>query len=657
MIMTLLSLFPLFLSGFILMLGYGLVNILVPSRLNIEGISADNIGLIMSMLFVGVLLGGVYSRRLIIRVGHIRVYAGCAALAAISILMCSLWVSEWLWGIMRILMGFCTATTNVVSDGWLSERATSKTRARILATNQVVLLAAMSLGSFMINIADPTDFTLYILAGILLCGAVVPIVMSKVSAPGIEDAESMSVSRLFRLSPAGVMAVLVCGILLSTILGMLPVYAKAVGISGFDVSLLVGAAIMGSFALQFPIGYLSDKFDRRFVMLTVVIISMVICLVIPLVIAAGSFMGVLLLVGVSSGVIGSLYPLGIAEAFDRLRQNEMGSAIGGMIIFYAVGGIMGPYAAGVVMALLGSAYFFIFMAVIHGALAAFVFYRICVRQSIPVDQQESFVAQTTAGLVISSELDPRIDNAFVENELSPEAQTAVTMARKNPVASIHFIRLLSQSLPEKVIEVSSAVASVEGVDTIRLYHALIETFPENFQGGRKEYSKELAEALIAAAPEKSAALVHGVFDDVPQDEVAELAIAITEIVPEQSIEILEVATGAVVEEHPEVVVGIAEAYLSNMSDNLEGMRYADRLADSSKQTVTDMVTLIAEVAPEQVVDVAAAAAEALPESASDVVEVLTESEMFEGDIVCDIEDKPDIVDGDEMSIDSKEKRS
>jgi len=592
---TLLSLFALFLSGFVIMLGNGLINILLPTRLNFESVSTDNIGLIMSMFSVGLLLGGIYTRRLIIRVGHIRVYASCAAMAAISILTCYLWLNEWLWALMRILMGFCIAAINVVADGWLSERATSETRARILATNQIVLLSAMFLGSFMINLASIDQATLYILAGVLLCGGVIPIAMSSASAPDIEDAPAMPLAELVKASPVGVISVLVCGMLLSSLLSMLAVYAQAKSFTGVHLSLLVGAAIIGGVILQYPIGYLADRFERRKVMLYITLIAMFGTLAIPLVIDRELFIIVLLLVSLSSGIISSLYPLGIAETFDRLQHNEMGLAIGAMIMIYASGGIIGPYAIGLVMEHIGVNYFFTAMAGIQLMFALFILYRSRVRRSIPTDQQESFVAQGAAGWV-STELDPRIEYTDATN-LSPAAETALQLAAIDPALALEMVSLVARASPDQVLEVAGALAGVEGIDVSQLYRRVNREAPEQQQ--------ELLQTIITETADSSAEFVNVVFDEAQSGDIAQLAAAMTEAVPEQGLEILEAATDAVLDENPEIIVDIAAGYLNNVTDSWEDMRYADRLVDVGEQSISDMVSMIAEKAPEQIADISA----------------------------------------------------
>ncbi|WP_067098917.1 MFS transporter [Marinomonas atlantica] len=595
---TLFSLLALFASGFFIYISHGLINVLLPLRLNFEQVSTGNIGLIMSMFSVGLLLGGMFTRRLMTRVGHIRMYTASAALAAISILICYLWFNEWVWAVMRILMGFCIAATNIVSDGWLSERSTSETRSRILATNQIVVLLSMFLGSFVVNIADVTHATLYIIAGLLLCGGVVPIAMGKATAPQVEDTVPMPMLQLIRTSPVGASSVLVCGLVLSSLLSMLSVYADSKGISGVNLSLLVGAAIIGGAALQFPIGYLADRLERRKVILYIVMFSIVCTLLIPTILGFDFFIASLILISISSGIVSSLYPLGISETFDRLQQNQMSGAIGAIIIIYAAGGIIGPYVIGLVMEHIGIDYFFIALGLIQLTFALFVVYRSKVRKSIPLEEQESFVPQGAAMGWVSSELDPRLE--YVDTSmLSHEVAIAVDIAQLQPKLALKMVSILARSYPEQVLDFAKALASIEGIDVTELYQRLNKYDPNH------ENQQELIQTIITNASGSTSELVDLVFKEADYEEVPELTTMITDADPEHSQEIFEAAAESVMEEHPETVVDIAEAYATSAATHLEEMRYADRLAEEShvEETITGMVDYISENTPEHVEDI------------------------------------------------------
>jgi len=604
---TLTSLFALFVSGFIVMLANGLTYILVPSRLNAEAVPADGIGLIMSMFSVGFLLGGVLSHRLIIRVGHIRVYAASAAVASMAMLVCYLWMNVWLWALMRVFVGFSIAATMIVSDGWLSEIATNKTRSRILAINQIVLLSAMFFGSLLVNLAAVDSATLYILTGLLFCAGVVPIAISRLDAPMVNDQPSMSVISLFGVSPLGVISVFACGVMLSILLSMLVVYAESQGIVGFDASLVLAVAIMGGFIFQFPIGYLADHFNRRSVLLTLVVISMACCMLLPMAFDQGMFVVVLILTTITSGIIASFYPLGVSEAFDRLVQNDMGRAIGAMIIVYAFGGMVGPYTTGLFMSLAGNDVFFSVLAIIHAAFAIFIAYRSFVRSSIPLEEQEPFVPQGASGWV-SNDLDPRTEHEEEARPLGEVARTITGMAESRPELALEMVGLVAKSMPSELPEVVAAVAAVKGVDGVAIYDLLRKFAPDQQQ--------ELTPILIAAVPGQSAELVNAVFEDANSDEIVDLAVDLADASPEHGLEIIQAAADVVQEDNPDAVVDIAEAYLCQVADHLGEMRYADRLVDGSDKTVDEVVEMVAEKVPDRVTEFALAAVETVPASSS-----------------------------------------
>jgi len=295
--------------------------------------------------------------------------------------------------------------------------------------------------------------------------------------------------------------------------------------------------------------------------------------------------------------------MGIAETFDRLQQNEMGLAIGAMIMLYASGGIIGPYAIGLVMEHIGVNYFFNSMAAIQLLFALFILYRSRVRRSIPTDQQETFVAQGAAGWV-STELDPRIEYTDASS-LSPPAQTALELAAIDPALALEMVSLVAKASPDQAIEVAGALAGVEGIDASQLYQRINREMPQQ--------QHELLQTIITETPDSSAELVSTVFEEARSSDIAQLAATMAEVAPEQGLEIIEAATDAVIEENPEVIVDIAEGYLNNVTESWEDMRYADRLADEGEQSISDMVSMIAEKAPEQMADVSAVIAkEALP---------------------------------------------
>jgi len=400
------SMFSLFLSCFILLLGNGLINVLLPVRMGIDGMSIELIGIVLSLYYVGLLIGALYSTKLIARAGHIRMFAGCVSLGAVSILICSLYADAFLWGTMRVVMGFCIACAFTAMESWLGDSSTKENRGQVLAIYNAVMLAGLFGGQFFMNVSYAQDNKLFVIAGILLCVAVIPVVLSRHVGPTIEKVNAMPLRALHQRSPLGVVSCLISGMLYSAIFSLLPVFANEFDIAGFKLSLYMGSAILGAFVLQFPVGYLSDRFDRRTVLFVLLIISSCACIAVTVFASLAITWGVFLATAITCGIIACSYPLSISEAFDKLRQDEMVSAMSSMILAFALGGVIGPYSTSLVMDKFGGSALFYFLALIQCLLACFVIFRMRVRPALPVTEQESFVMQGSV-IVSAVELDPR----------------------------------------------------------------------------------------------------------------------------------------------------------------------------------------------------------------------------------------------------------
>ncbi|SIT07035.1 MFS transporter [Neptunomonas antarctica] len=598
MIITLLPLITLFISCFILMLGFGLVGLLLPVRMGMEGMSTDTIGLILSMYAVGMLLGGLYFRRLIVRVGHIRIFSASAALAAASILACSLTMNEWVWGSMRMIMGFCIACSLAVIDGWLSDIASPTTRGRILATSQVVVTAALFCGQFLLNLAAPTSQTLFITAGILFCLALIPLIMSRRSGPVMHEMKSMSFLQLIQRSPLGVVSCFFGGLLFGAMVNMLPLFANSYDISGFELTLYMATAILGAFLLQFPVGMLSDRFDRRTVLFYLLLINIAATLVTPFSARSDLIYMMMLTTAISTGIFSCLYPMSIAETFDKIQSSEMAAAMGGLLSIYALGSILGPATSSIAMKHFGDDALFGFLAVAETLLLIFVVYRMRVSPPLPVEEQESYVMQPLVTGTPLVELHPYIQHEL-ETPLNLEAKVAITIAESSPAAAVNMVIQIAKTSPEKAAALCAALAQVDDIDVARLFTAITRVAPD--------LSLEIAEALSSNAPDHTSELVTWLVEHQPEklaNIVAELASQLPTYEPEES----------------------------------EQLRPAD--ADAYHESATELVAYFAEFQPDQALEVAAAIVETLPEMASEVVDILHDADGLEDELYSDIEDKP-----------------
>ena len=559
------TLFPLFVSCFVLLLANGLINVLLPVRMGLDGAGIDTIGMVLSLYFVGMLLGALLSINLIKRAGHIRVFAGCVALGAISILICSLYSDSILWGAMRVVTGFCNACAFTAMESWLSSSSSKETRGKTLAVYNAVWLGGLFGGQFFMNLASPQDTTLFVIAGILLCVAVIPLVLSRHPGPLVEEVSAMSLRALYKVSPLGVVSCLVSGMIYSASFNLLPVFASEYNIIDFELSLYVGTAIFGAFILQFPVGYLSDRYDRRTVLLIILIISALVDLTIPGFAAAGNLFGVFSATAITCGIIACTYPLSMSEAFDKLRQNQMVAAMGGMIFAFAMGGIIGPYAASLVMDTLGSVFLFYFLALSQFLLAGFVVYRMKMRQALPIAEQESFVMQG-AEAFSAIDLDPRTEFIAPKQPLSAEEEATLSIAESNPAAAVKMTQAIAKYDPTMGLDIVGAVATTESVNVLRLHEVMKETIPEQIQ--------DVTRVLIAAQPQLANELVLQLAKWYPE-HVVQMAMDIGRTLPELRSVMVKLAVEIV----PDSLIKIEEYYAKILAEELEAMRPADRQND------------------------------------------------------------------------------
>jgi len=595
------------------MMGNGLINVLLPVKMSIEGLSTDTIGLVLSLYYVGMLLGAIYSKFLISRAGHVRVFAGFVALGAVSVLLSSFDTDPILWGAMRIGIGFCNACAFTAMESWLSDSANKESRGKVLAAYNAVVLGGLFGGQFLLNLAAPSENTLFIIAAILFCLAIIPIALSKNSGPVVEEISSMSIFSLYKKSPLGVVCCISGGLIFAALFNMLPMFAKYHQIQGFELTLYMAVAIFGAFVLQFPVGYLSDKFDRRTIIFLLLLLSAGVGIVANFMAPLAFQWPLFAATSVTTGIIACLYPLSISEAFDKLRQNEMVSAMGSMILAFSIGGIIGPYSAALVMKYFGGSSLFYFLAIIQLLLAGFVLYRMQVAEALPIEKQENFVMQssTVAAMV---DLDPRTQYVPVVQQLSDEARTAIEIAQTDQGAAVKMVRAIAINQPERAVEMASALASVKGIDVLRFYEVMREALPYRIM--------EVATAMVSTAPQLAYELIQQLAKTHP-DQVVSVAAEIGHQFPELRVAMAKIA----VESAPENAVQVAEYYAQVVADEREALRPADEAGDTSEQDMLDIAAQLWESAPDQALDVAVTVAEAVPETAVSLAGDLAENIM------------------------------
>ena len=382
---------PVLISSGILLAGNGLQGTLITVRANMEGFSPAIIGLIGASYYLGFMLGCRYAPPLITAVGHIRVYAAFAAIGAVGALTMSLAVGEMSWMAIRFVMGVVFAGLSMVTESWLNERAGSKNRGRVLGLYRTVDLAAVTGGQFLLPIVGPQGSEIFAVVAIFFCLALVPVALSRSPSPKPPKAHDIRLTMIWQVSPLAAIGVLTIGLTNSAFRIIGPLYAGKLGFDVLQVALFMSAGIIGGAIMPLPLGWLSDRFDRRWVIIAATGGAA----------AAGMFLSSLAaqspqLIYAGSFLFGAfalpLYSLSIAHANDFAKPGDFIDVAAGLLFLFAIGAAVGPFAASLVMELYGPAAVFIYTTVIHSALVVFVLYRMMIRPSVPRSKRKSFVA-------------------------------------------------------------------------------------------------------------------------------------------------------------------------------------------------------------------------------------------------------------------------
>jgi MFS family permease len=394
---------------FMLLAGNGLLGTLVGVRTAIENFPTWVTGIVMSSYFVGMILGTFWCRPIIERVGHIRAFAAFSSMLSVVPLLHAFAVSPWSWAPLRLTTGFCYAGIYMVAESWMNARATRETRGRILSLYMMTSYLAQAAGQFLLLVGDPATNILFAIISVLLSLAAIPIALTRADPPSLGEVQRLSVPALFRISPLAVIGAVAAGLANSALYGMGPIFARLTVQDLGDVSTFMFALIMGGLVLQYPLGRMSDRIDRRVVILVVAVAAMLAA--IGIVIAVGrSEVAVVALVALFGGMSVALYSLCVAHANDFTERGQQLAASAGLLLVWGIGAMFGPMVAAGAMQLLGPRGMFEYLALIYLALLLVTLYRMSRRPTRPAEERQPFVAVPTT-TAKSLKLDPRSEDA------------------------------------------------------------------------------------------------------------------------------------------------------------------------------------------------------------------------------------------------------
>ena len=400
------SLSALIFSIVLLVSGNAFLMTLLGIRLSIEQISPDVIGWVLVCYSIGFVLGTLYVQKIIGRVGHIRAFAVFAAMAAVFALMYPMAVSPLFWGALRVLSGFSIAGVLVVIESWFSSRATSANRGALFAVYQIVFYLSAAGGQLFVNVGDPANFLPFSLAAILLTLALVPLALTRMEAPVIEQAHRMSVFKLARQSFSGMAGALISGVMIGGFYALGPVYATLVGLDVTRTSTFMASAIVAAMLLAWPLGRVCDRFDRRRVMFWVSLSAASAAIGVA-VFGATQLALLTVLVGLFTGLSATLYPIAVAITNDRMDSSGIVAASATLLLSYGIGSVIGPITMAELINLLGPSGLFYGNAGFLLLLAVITSYRISHTVDVPVADQEHFVPTMPEASPVLTEIDPR----------------------------------------------------------------------------------------------------------------------------------------------------------------------------------------------------------------------------------------------------------
>jgi MFS family permease len=384
-------LIPLLIAAGILLGGNGLQGTLIALRGAEEGFSATVIGFMGTSYFAGFLVGCIAISRIMKAVGHVRSFAALAAIASAGSLLLVLMIDPVTWSIIRFVTGFCFAGLFTTMESWLNSGVSNHNRARLLAIYRVIDIGAVTGAQFLIPGFGADGFAIFAIMSIMITLSLVPVSLGDRSNPAPPEDVKLDLARVWHISPLGCIGCIAVGVTNSAFRTLSPVYAEQIGMSVADVVIFVSAGIVGGALIQYPLGHLSDRWDRRMVLMLTTSAAMLAAL--ALVFLAGRDpLSNFVLVFIFGSFAMPMFSLSAAHANDRAEKGEFVLVNAALMLFYSFGAIGGPFAAAAAMQYFGPHALFSFSATIYVVFLLITLHRMRVTTSVPASRRRPFTA-------------------------------------------------------------------------------------------------------------------------------------------------------------------------------------------------------------------------------------------------------------------------
>ena len=407
----------LFTGYFVLMIAHGFQGNLLGVRTVIEEFNFIATGSIMSGYFVGYFSGANTIPKLVGKVGHIRVFAAFASMASLSILLHAVFVNPVIWTLGRFITGFSIVAIFIVMESWLNDRANNRTRGQLLSIYMFITLIGLSLGTLLLNFSSPEKYEPFILISLLLSSALIPILLTKRKPPKFKKLGYIDISGLYKTSPLATVSMFCTGLIHSALFSLGAVYAAAMNFSIFEISLLLFLVSVFGGIFQWPIGYYSDKSDRRIIIIFCTFFSSLFCCL--AIFASGTSLQNMYLatsvgidklmffvyVSLYAGMAIPLFTLNLAYVNDYIPKEKFVAAGGGMQIIFGMGAMAGPFLCTLLMNKYGTNGFFVHLLSFHLIIGVFGLYRIT-KRSYKDNPESTFTPLPRNITPLGIELDP-----------------------------------------------------------------------------------------------------------------------------------------------------------------------------------------------------------------------------------------------------------
>ena len=415
----------LFLGMGFLMMAYGFQGSLLGVRAVQEDFSLTATGFMMSGYFVGYFIGATTIPNLISRVGHIRIFAAFASLASLVVLIHSIFINPYIWFILRVLTGISMVCIYTVAESWLNDRSSNKNRGSVLSIYMVILYGSMGIGMFLLNFSSPKNFQPFILVSVITSLALIPILLTKKKPPTFKKIKAMTLKEVYVASPFGMVSSFFYGTIQSALFTLLAVYAASMNFTIFQISLVTFLLAVSGAISQFPIGKLSDMYDRRKVIVISTFGASLFALFamissaqmyLPGTLATSKTLFYIFLILFSFCSL-PMFSLILAHTNDYIPKEKFVAAGAGLQFTFGLGAMSGPFLCSIFMNIVGSNGFFVFLFFFHSLIGFFGLYRMRIRDS--ADNPDSqFVAMpstiTPAGIELNPTTEP-IDEPKISN--------------------------------------------------------------------------------------------------------------------------------------------------------------------------------------------------------------------------------------------------